>query len=171
MIGVAYLKNRNPEFWLTLILLLATVISSIAAYVFWYSLTFFVGSYLFIHWLGLIATAFVAVSIPTYYVVKRKRPQIFKTLFKVHTIGNLVAFSLISIHFAQNVARLSGALQRLGAGFLLYLVLAVIVATGIMERYQTKGKLSRYIKGTHKYTVIILYLIILIHVLEAFNIL
>lgn len=171
MIGVAHLKNRKPEFWLTLILLSATVISSIAAYVFWYRLTFFVGSYLFIHWLGLIATAFVAVSIPIHYVIKRKRPQNFKTILKIHTIGNLVAFLLISIHFSQNVGRLAGALQRLGAGFALYLILALIVATGIMERHQTKGKLSRYIKGTHKYTVIILYLIMLIHMLEGFNIL
>jgi len=163
------LKNRNSEFWLTLTFLLATVISSIAAYVFWYNLTFFMGPYLFVHWLGLIATAFVAVSIPIQYFVKRKRPQNFKTTLKIHTTGNLVAFSLISIHFAQNVGRLSGALQRIGAGFALYLVLAVIMATGIMDRYQTKR--SRYIKAAHKYTVIILYLIMLIHALEGFNIL
>jgi O-antigen ligase len=127
------------------------------------------GPYLFVHWLGLIATAFVAVSIPIQYFVKRKRPQNFKTTLKIHTTGNLVAFSLISIHFAQNVGRLSGALQRIGAGFALYLVLAVIMATGIMDRYQTKR--SRYIKAAHKYTVIILYLIMLIHALEGFNIL
>jgi len=163
------LKNRNSEFWLTLTFLLATVISSIAAYVFWYNLTFFMGPYLFVHWLGLIATAFVGVSIPIQYFVKRKRPQNFKTTLKIHTTGNLVAFSLISIHFAQNVGRLSGALQRIGAGFALYLVLAVIMATGIMDRYQTKR--SRYIKAAHKYTVIILYLIMLIHALEGFNIL
>lgn len=163
------MKNRNSEFWLTLTFLLATVISSIAAYVFWYNLTFFMGPYLFVHWLGLIATAFVAVSIPIQYFVKRKRPQNFKTTLKIHTTGNLVAFSLISIHFAQNVGRLSGALQRIGAGFALYLVLAVIMATGIMDRYQTKR--SRYIKAAHKYTVIILYLIMLIHALEGFNIL
>lgn len=163
------MKNRNSEFWLTLTFLLATVISSIAAYVFWYNLTFFMGPYLFVHWLGLIATAFVAVSIPIQYFVKRKRPQNFKTTLKIHTTGNLFAFSLISIHFAQNVGRLSGALQRIGAGFALYLVLAVIMATGIMDRYQTKR--SRYIKATHKYTVIILYLIMLIHALEGFNIL
>jgi hypothetical protein len=165
------LKNRNPEFWLSLILLLVIVISSIAAYVFWYRLTFFEGPYLFIHWLGLIATVFVSVSTPIQYFVKRKRPQNFKTTLKIHTTGNLVAFLLISIHFSQNLGRLSGALQRLGEGFALYVVVALIVATGIIERYQTKGKLSRYIKGIHRYTVMILYLAILIHVLEAFNIL
>ena len=172
MIGVTYLKNyRTLEFWLTLILLLVTVIASVAAYIFWYRLTFFVGSYLFIHWLGIIATAFIAVTIPIYYIIKRKRPQNYKKIFKAHTLGNIVAFLLISIHFTQNVARLAGAPQRLGIGFALYLVLSLIVATGIVERYQTNGRLLRYIKAIHKYTVPILYLVILIHLLEGFNIL
>jgi hypothetical protein len=171
MFGVARLKSRNSEFWLTLIILLIAVVSSIAAYVFWYRLTFFVGSYLFIHWISLIATAFVAVLIPVYYVLKRKRPQNIKALLKVHILGSLVAFVFISVHFAQNLGRLAGALQRLGAGFALYIVLALIVATGIMERYQTKTTLTRYMKGIHKYTVPIFYVVILIHVLEGFNIL
>jgi cytochrome b561 len=169
--GVTYLKNRKLEFWLTLLLLLATIISSIAAYIFWYKLTFFIGSYLFIHWLSMVATAFVAVSIPIQYFLKRKRPQNFKKILQIHTFGNVIAFWLISIHFAQNVGRLAGAIQRLGLGFAMYPVLSLIVATGILERYQSNGKLSKYIKIIHKYVVIILYVLILLHILEAFNIL
>ena len=161
---------RNLEFWLTVTLLLATLILSIMAYFFWYNLTFFVGSYLFIHWLGLIATTFVVVSIPIHYVLKRKRPKNAKLILKIHVFGNLVAFLIISIHFAQNVGRLSMSLHRLGDGFVLYLFLFLIVATGVLERYQTSGKLPRYAKVIHKYTVIILYLIILFHLLEGFNI-
>ena len=170
MTGVAYLKSRKLEFWLTLILLLAVIISSIAAYVFWYKLTFFVGSYLFIHWLSIVATAFIAVSAPIHYILKRKRPQNFKVLLKIHTFGNLLAFWLISIHFAQNVGRLSGALQRLGIGFALYPVLVVTVATGIVDRYQAHAKFSKYIKLIHKYVVILVYLLIVLHVLEGFNV-
>jgi hypothetical protein len=170
--GAKYLKcYRNLEFWLTLILLWATAILSIVAYLLWYRLTFFVGSYLFIHWLGLIATIFIVVSIPIHYILKRKRPQNFKIILKIHVFGNLFAFLLISLHFAQNVGRLAGSFQRLGYGFALYLFLSLIVATGILERYQTNGKLPRYTKVIHKYTVIVLYLMILIHLLEGFNIL
>ena len=166
------MKNyRTLEFWLTLSLLLVAIIASVAAYIFWYRLTFFVGSYLFIHWLGIIATTSIAVSIPIHYMIKRKRPQNFKRSLKIHIIGTLIAFLLISIHFAQNVARLAGAPERLGIGFALYLVMSLIVATGIVERYQTNGKLLIYIKAVHKYTVPILYLVILIHLLEGFNIL
>ena len=171
MTGVAYLKNRKLEFWLTLLLLLATIISSIAAYIFWYKLTFFIGSYLFIHWLSMVATAFVAVSIPIQYFLKRKRPQNFKKILQIHTFGNVIAFWLISIHFAQNVGRLAGALQRLGLGFAMYPVLSLIVATGMLERYQSNEKLSKYIKIIHKYVVIIMYVLILLHILEALNIL
>jgi hypothetical protein len=171
-IGVTYLKNyRTLEFWLTLILLLATVTASIAAYIFWYRLTFFVGSYLFIHWLSLVGTAFIAVATPIHYILKRKRPQNFKKILKIHIIGNLSAFLLSSIHFAQNAGRLAGAPQRLEIGLTLYVVLSLIVATGIVERYQTNRKLLRYIKGIHKYTVLLLYLVVLIHLLEGFNLL
>ena len=166
------MKNkRNLEFYLALIVLLATLILSMAAYVFWYELLFFVGSYLFIHWLGIIATIFIAVFPPIYYVLKRTRPQSIRILLKLHVFGNLFAFLLVSIHFAQNLARLAGFLQRLGDGLALYLVLLLIVTTGILDRYQTRGKLHRCTKFIHKYTVILLYLIILIHVLEGFNIL
>ena len=152
-------------------LLLATANLSIVAYVLWYRLTFFVESYLFIHWLALIATMYIVISIPIHYVLKRKRPQNFKIILKIHVLGNLLAFLLISIHFAQNVGRLVGALQGLGTGFALYLFLSLIVATGILERYQINRRLSRYTEVIHKYTVIILYLIMLIHMLEGFNIL
>ena len=163
--------HRNSGFLLALTLLAVTVILSIVAYVLWYKLLFFVGSYLFIHWLGLTATAFVAVSIPIHYVLKRKKPQTFKKLLRIHVFGNLVAFLLISIHFAQNFGRLAGAFQRLGTGFALYMLLSLIVATGIVEKYQSNDKVPRYIKAIHKYAVVIFYLLILVHLLEGFNIL
>ena len=92
------------------------------------STTLFVGSYLFIHWLGIIATIFIAVFIPIYCALKRTRPQSIRILLKLHVFGNLFAFLLVSIHFAQNLARLAGFLQRLGDGLTLYLVLLIIVA-------------------------------------------
>ena len=119
----------------------------------------------------MVATAFVAVSIPIQYFLKRKRPQNFKKILQIHTFGNVIAFWLISIHFAQNVGRLAGAIQRLGLGFAIYPVLSLIVATGILERYQSNEKLSKYIKIIHKYVVIIMYVLILLHILEALNIL
>ncbi len=122
------------------------------AYVFWYHLLFFVGSYLFIHWLGIIATIFIAVFSPIYIILKQARPKHARSLLNFHVFGNLFAFLVVSIHFAQNLARLAGFLQRLGDGLVLYLVLLLILATGILERFQTSNKLHRYTKFIHKYS-------------------
>ena len=161
---------RNPEFLLSLLILLVTVIFSVVAYVHWYSLAFFVGSLFFVHWLGLVATVFIAALVPIYYVLKRKRPQNIKMLLKLHVFGNLFSFLLISIHFAQNTGRLAAFYPRLGDGFVLFLVLSVIVATGMLERFGARLKLVRYIKFVHRYAVAFFYLVMVIHVLQALNI-
>ena len=161
---------RNPEFLASLLILLVTVIFSAVAYVHWYSLAFFVGSLFFVHWLSLAANVFIAALVPIYYVLKRKRPQNIKTLLKLHVFGNLFSFLLISIHFAQNTGRLAAFYPKLGDGFVLFLVLSVIMATGMLESFGARLKLVRYTKYVHRYTVVIFYLVMVIHVLQALNI-
>ena len=162
-------KHKKSELWLSLLLLFLTVIVSVVAFVYWVDLLFFVDSLFFVHWLGLVATIFIATFVPVYYVLKRKRPQKIKTLLRIHVFGNLLSFLLVSVHFAQNTGRLSGLLLKLEDGFVLFLVLSVIVATGVLERFSAKRKLVRYTKPVHRYTVAVLYLIIIIHTLQGFN--
>jgi len=139
--GVTCLKYyRSSQFWVSLILLLVTTIFSVVAYVRWFSLSFFVGSLFFGHWLGLVATVFIAALVPIYYVLKRKSPQNIKTLLKIHVFGNLFSFLLISIHFAQNTGRLAEFYPRLEDEFALFLILSIIVATGMLERFGSKLK-------------------------------
>ena len=161
---------RNSECWASLLILLVTVFFSAVAYVRWYSLGFFVGSLFFVHWLGLGATGYIAVLVPIYYVLKRSRPQNIKTLMKLHVFGNLFSFLLVSIHFAQNTGRLSGFYPRLEDGFVLFLVLSIIVATGMVERFGAGHKLVEYTKPLHRYAVAVFYLVMAIHVLQGFNI-
>ena len=66
---------------------------------------------------------------------KTNKTQQSRIFLKLHIFGNLFAFLVVSIHFAQNLARLAGFLQRLGDGLALYYVLLLIVTTGILERY------------------------------------
>jgi hypothetical protein len=169
--GVARLKHyRNSAFWLALLILLVTVFFSAVAYLRWYSLSFFVGSLFFVHWLGLAAAVFIAALVPIYYVLKRKRPQNIKTLLKLHIFGNLFSFLLISIHFAQNTGRLSGFIPRLEDGLVLFLVLSIIVATGMIERFGARPQLVKYTKPVHRYAVAIFYLVLVIHAMQGFNI-
>ncbi len=162
---------RNFGFLMASILLITTVLLSILASVFWVDLNFFVGPYFLIHWFGIIATAFIAVSNPIYYFLKRLKVKKKETLLRIHVFGNVLAFLLISLHFAQNVGRLALAPERLGVGFILFLILLVVLATGMIEKYHSKGKLARYSMFLHKYSIVILFLIAIIHVLTGFNIL
>ena len=161
---------KYSEFWLSLLILLVTVLFSAVAYVRWYSLGFFVGSLFFVHWLGLAATVFIAVLVPIYYVLKRRRPQKLKTLLRLHVFGNLFSFLLVSIHFAQNTGRLSGFIPRLEDGFVLFLVLSIIVATGMLERFGARHKIVKYTKPVHRYAVAIFYLVMAVHVLKSLSI-
>jgi hypothetical protein len=147
--------------------LLATTIFSVVAFVDWYSFSFFVGSLFFVHWLGISATLFVAIMIPVYSILKRKRPKTIKTMLKVHVFGNLLSFMLVAAHFAQNMGRLSGAYTRLNFGFVLFLVLAVIVSTGMLERFG--HKLARHTRPIHRYAVALFYIVAVIHALQGFN--
>ncbi len=152
-----------------MVFLLLSVIFSALAYFQWYSLSFFIGSLFFVHWLGIAATLFIALLIPVYYVLKRKRPKVIKTLLRVHVFGNLVSFMLVSIHFAQNTGRLSGYFLRLNFGFVLFLVLCKIVVTGMIERFGQNLKLARFTRPIHRYIVIVFYFVIVIHILQGLN--
>ena len=160
-------QKRNISFWLSLFLILLTVIFSVITFIQWYILSFFVGSLFFVHWLGIAATLFIALLIPVYYVLKRKRPKVIKTLLKVHVFGNLFSFMLVSIHFAQNTGRLSGYFSRLNFGFVLFLVLCIIVSTGIIERFAHNPKLARFTRPIHRYIVVVFYFVVVIHTLQG----
>ena len=162
--------RRNSEFWLSLLILLVTVFFSVVAYVRWDSLLFFVGSLFFVHWLGLAATVFIACLVPVYYFLKRKRPKKIKILLRLHIFGNLFSFLLVSIHFAQNTGRLAQFFPKLEEGFVLFLVLSVIMATGMIERFGAKLKPVRYTRSIHRYTVALFYFLVIIHMLQGFNI-
>jgi hypothetical protein len=140
------------------------------AYVRWYDLGFFVGSLFFVHWLSIAATTFIVALVPIYYVLKRRSPQRIKILLKIHVFGNLFSFLLVSIHFAQNTGRLSGFYLSLGEGFVLFLVLCLIVATGMLERFGAKYKVVRYSTPVHRYAVAVFYLVIIVHMIQSLNI-
>ena len=146
-----------------------TVVFSVVAYFRWYTLGFFVGSLFFVHWLSLAATGYIAVLVPVYYVLRRRRPENIQTLLKFHVLGNLFSFLLISVHFAQNTGRLSGFIPRSDDGFVLFLVLSIIVTTGMLERFGARHNIVKCTKPVHRYTVAFFYLLLAIHVMQALN--
>ena len=161
--------SKNLEFWLSSILLILTIAFSFVAYYRWYSLTIFVGPYLLSHWLSLIGIIFITAFTPFYYILKRKKPKNCKTLLRIHVFGNLFSFLLISVHFAQHVGRLALLVQKLGTGVFLFLILNIIVVTGILERFQIARRLKKHTIFLHRYILIIFYFLVFIHTLQGLN--
>ena len=161
--------KRKLDFWATLAILVFVLNFSVLSYAYWYELLFFI-DLSFIHWLGLGGTIFIAAFVPVYFVLKRSKPRKIKTLLRIHVFGNLLGFLLVSVHFSQNLGRLAAFYPRLSDGFVLFLVMAVIVATGVIERFAGKPKLVKYTKPIHRYAVALFYLVVIVHTLQGFNI-
>jgi hypothetical protein len=161
-----YLRNRH--FWFGLFILAITIVLSLAIYLDWVNLGFRVGPYYVTHWLGWVGVLFIALFSPIYYVVKRRRPQLLRTLILIHTYGNLVAFLFISTHFASQLGRPAAFYPDLGTGIALYLVMLILVLTGFLHRFQIVGRLiphqNRFL---HISVTTAFYLVIFVHILEG----
>jgi hypothetical protein len=162
--------SRDTEFWLSLTILLVTVVASVVFLVNWYNLIFFVGSYLFSHWLSLIGFLFISIFLPIYYVLKRIRPRNINVFLKIHVFGNLLSFLLISSHFAQHLGRLAAIFPYLDTGIVSFIITSIIVATGFIERFQTTRKMESYTRIIHRYMTALFSVVIFFHILHGFNI-
>ncbi len=164
-------RLKDLYFWATLLVILGTICLMVATYLRWFRLNFFVGPFRYTHWLSWIGTLFIAFFTPVYYVLKRRYARKAKALLGTHVVGNLLAFMLISIHFAQQIGRSPQFYPELGTGLILYIVMIIMVATGVLQRFQIVKSLGRYWRFIHRSVVISFYLIIITHILHGLNIL
>ena len=163
--------SRDVQFWLGLILVLATISLSILTYLRFFNLNFFVGSFRFTHWLTMMGSLFIVLFTPVYFILKRKRVTVFKSLLTIHVFGNLFSFLLISIHFAQQAGRPPRFFPDLGTGIVLFIIMPLLVISGFLHRFRLvkslKPHMNRYF---HTSFTISLYIVILVHTLQGFNI-
>lgn len=170
------LKDLN--FWAAIIILLITTFLSVATFLRWFNLRFQIGPFSFTHWLGWIGALFIAFYTPIYFVLKRRNPQLVKTLIKIHVFGNLLSVMSISIHYAQQMGRPAEFYPDLGTGLILYIVIFILVATGFLHRFGMLEKLGRYrvfLPHQNRYLHIAItltfYIVIIVHVLRNVGIL
>ena len=141
---------------------------SVAIWVGFVDLLFFVGPYLFGHWLAWIGTFFIAIVSPLYYILKRKNPRFISTLLKVHVFGSLVSFLLITIHFMALVTRPPEAYPDLNTGIILQAVMLILVITGFLYRFKiirsVRPHLNRFL---HISITLSFYLVIGVHTIQG----
>jgi len=164
--------SKNVDFWSASVIILVTVYLMVATYFRWFQLNFFVGSFRFTHWLGLIGTLFIAFFTPIYYVLKRRHLKRLKAIVRIHVFGNLFSFMLISIHFAQQIGRPPQSFPDIGTGLALYIIMLLLTATGFMNRFQIiRSVRPSLIRSMHVSITMSFYIIIGIHILHGLNIL
>jgi hypothetical protein len=161
----------EPQFWLASLLVMAIVILSIGNYSRWWSMHFYVGTLYFHHWLSFIGAGYIAILTPIYALAKRRSPQRFGTLLKVHVFGNLVGFLLISMHFTQHMGTSPQFAPTLGTGLTLYIVVALMVITGYMQRFRLAGRFLRTWRFVHVSLSVSFYIVLVVHVLHNLGVL
>lgn len=164
--GIAY--YRSHSFWISIAILIAATLLSFGTAFRWIDIRFRVGPYFITHWLSWLGTVFIATFTPLYYVVKRRRVRSIKTLIAVHMFGNLVSFAFISMHFAQQLTRPAQFPPDLGTGVALYVVMLVLVASGVLHRFKIIPSLvphqNRYL---HISVTSAFYIVIVTHILQG----
>jgi len=159
-------NRKNKQFYVALLLILAIVVLSIGNYLRWWDLHFYVGPLYFHHWLSFIGAGYIAIFTPIYTILKRRSPKQFRTLLNIHAFGNLIAFLLISIHFTQQMGRPAEFAPTLGTGITLYIIVAIMVVTGLMQRYHLASRFLTSWRFIHVSLSLSFYIVIVIHVLH-----
>ena len=154
---------------LALLLVLTSLILMGLIYFDYITVGFMFGSYRFHHWAVIFGAFYLAIVSPFFSVLKRTKPASLGTLFRVHVFGNLLAFILISVHFAGQLSRPLEFYPDLGTGVGLYTVMSVLVFTGFILRYSlVSGRLRKLLRGVHVVSVVSFYLVIVVHALSVF---
>jgi len=163
---------KDLDFWSSLVIIFVTIYLMIATYLRWFQLHVSVGPFFIDHWFVLIGTLYIAFVLPVFYISKRRFPKRLATLIRIHSFGNLFAFMLISVHFAQQVGRPPQFYPDLGTGLTLYIVMFVLTVTGFFHRFRiirsVRPHLNRFM---HVSITMSFYIIIGIHTLEGLKIL
>lgn len=160
--------TKEKEFWACALMLIITVILTVAVVLRWISFGFLVGPFRLSHWFGWIGTVYIAFAVPIIALLKRHFPKKYQILYRVHIFGNLMAFLLISLHFAGQVSRPAESYPNLGTGLVLYTAMVLLVGTGILQRFhlipRVKPQTYRFL---HTSSALAFYLTIIVHILHG----
>ncbi len=150
--------------------MLAIVVVSVGSYLRWWDLGLLVASLLLAHWLAYIATAYIAIFTPMYARLKRRSPGRFRTLLNIHVFGNLIAFLLISMHYAHHMGRPPEFAPTIGTGLALYVILAIMVLTGLMQRFRLATRFQKTWRFVHVGLSLSFYIVVIMHILITLGI-
>ena len=162
---------KEKDFWLMALILSVTAVLMVAVGLHWIRFGFLVGPFRLSHWFTLIGTIYIAFAVPIIAFLKKRFPENYHSLYRVHTFGNLLAFLLISLHFAGQITRSAESYPPLGTGLVLYFAMVLLVSTGIIQRFHLLQRVKQQtFRFLHISSAVAFYLTILVHILRGLGI-
>ena len=163
--------SHHIDFLLAVLIVIVIAFFSFATYMRWIGMSFFMGPLRFSHWLTIIGTSYIAIATPAFVILKRSYPQKMSGLFRFHIFGNLLFFTLISIHFASQMGRPAANFPELGLGLAMYIAMALQVASGFTQRFAFTERINlKTNKFIHASLIMVFYTVILFHIMHGFGI-
>jgi hypothetical protein len=163
---------KEKDFWSATALLITTASVMAAILLHWVQIGFFIGPFRLNHWFALIGTAYVIFAVPTIALLKRRLVTKYLSLLRVHVFGNLLAFMLISFHFASQISRPAAHYPELGTGIALYTAFLLLAGTGFLQRFHLIPRIKpQWTRFVHVSSAFVFYLIIIVHILHGLGIL
>lgn len=162
-------RTINLELGISILIVFLTSVLMFAYYSRWFSFAATVGPFRIIHYLAFIGTFYIAFGVILFSVLKRRNPQKYTTLLRLHAIGNLVAFLLVSLHFAGQLGR--PVFPELGTGLALYIGMMLLVGSGVVFRFRfLRSANISTTRFVHTGVAVAFYIIIVVHILHGLNV-
>jgi hypothetical protein len=160
--------TRQKDFWAATAILIATIALMLVVILKMERFSQVIGPFRLTHWFVWTGTLYVAVAVPVIAVLKKRNPQQYQALTRTHLFGNLLAFMLISLHFASQISRPATSYPELGTGIALYTAMVLLVGTGFLQRFQLIPKIKpQSYRFIHLGSAVAFYLIIVVHILHG----
>ena len=159
-------EKRHVSKWVAFAAVAVGLFLAVLSYLGLIPLGYKLGPYWLNHWIGWLSFGFIIIYVPIFIILKRRNTKIYGKLIKVHQIGFIVAFMLVSLHIGSQIRRVFP--PEIGTGIAAYVCLFVLVVTGIMQRNQMLATRMSTLRFVHLSMVVSFFLVIVFHIIRAF---
>jgi len=159
-------RKRRLSIWVSFSAVAVGLALAVSSYLGLIPLGYKLGPYWLNHWIGWFSMGFIIIYVPIFVILKRRNANIYQRLVKVHEIGFMVAFVLVSLHMGTQIRRVFP--PEIGTGIAAYVSLFVLVVTGIMRKNQILATRGTALRSIHLSMVVSFFLVIVLHVIRAF---
>ena len=159
-------RKRSLAIRLSFATVAVGLVLAVLSYLGLISLSYKLGPYWLNHWLGWLSMGVIIIYVPIFVILKKRNPKIYHKLMKVHEIGFIVAFMLVSLHIGSQIRRVFP--PELGTGITAYVSLFTLVVTGIMRKNQILAARMATLRLVHLSMAVSFFLVIVFHVIRAF---